>query len=144
MTKSRPNLLVSIVTRVVVCGVVLGVGILVSIVLTATGPTAARVEGGASAAKIRVLRVPSIPVARRWTGYGTIRSLDAATIPSEVVSTVESIPGDIEAGVEVEAGRLIARLRPFDFLERLSVIDEQLSEVDAEIDRLDAESEILV
>lgn len=144
MTQPRPNLLVSIVTRVVVCGVVLGVGILVAIVLTATGPTAARVEGGVAAAKIRVLRAPSIPVARRWTGYGTIRSLDAATIPSEVVSTVESIPGDIEAGVAVEAGRLIAKLRPFDFLEQLSVIDEQLAEVDAEIDRLKTESEILV
>ena len=144
MTQPRPNLLVSIVTRVVVCGVVLGVGILVAVVLTATGPTAARVEGGVAAAKIRVLRAPSIPVARRWTGYGTIRSLDAATIPSEVVSTVESIPGDIEAGVAVEAGRLIAELRPFDFLEQLAVIDEQRSEVDAEIDRLKTESEILV
>ncbi len=144
MTQLRRNLAVSIVTRVVVCGVVLGIGILVSAVLTATGPTAARVEGGVAAPKIRVLRAPMIPVARRWTGYGTIRSLDTATIPSEVVSTVESIPGDIEAGVAVEAGRLIAELRPFDFLEQLSVIDEQLSEVAAEIDRLRTESEILV
>ena len=64
MTQPRPNLLVSIVTRVVVCGVVLGVGILVAVVLTATGPTAARVEGGVAAAKIRVLRAPSIPVPR--------------------------------------------------------------------------------
>ncbi len=116
----------------------------VAVILTNTSPTAARVEGGEQTVKIQSMNVPLEPVAREWRGFGTIRALDSATIPAEVVSTVVSIPDEIEVGLPVSAGQVIARLRDYDYVEAAARILEQLAEVDAEVARLDTEERVLV
>ncbi|MDG2022099.1 MAG: HlyD family efflux transporter periplasmic adaptor subunit [Phycisphaerales bacterium] len=144
MTQPRRAVAVSVITRVVVCGFAIGIGVTVAVILTNTSPTAARVEGGEQTVKIQSMNVPLEPVAREWRGFGTIRALDSATIPAEVVSTVVSIPDGIEVGLPVSAGQVVARLRDYDYVEAAARILEQLAEVDAEVARLDTEERVLV
>ncbi len=140
----RRDVAVSVITRFIVCGVLIGSGVMVAIVLTNSSPSAARVEGSEQAVKVRSMRVPQEPIAREWNGFGTIRALDSATIPAEVVSTVVSIPEGIEVGLPVVAGQVIAQLRAFDYIEAASRVMEQLAEVEAEVARLDTEERVLI
>ena len=144
MTQFRRDVTVSVITRVVVCGFVIGIGVMVAVVLTNSSPTAARVEGGEQAVKVLSMEVPLEAVAREWIGFGTVRALNSATVPAEVVSTVVSIPGGIEVGLPVSKGQVIAQLREYDYVEAASRIIEQLAEVEAEVARLDTEERVLV
>ena len=144
MTQFRRDVAVSVITRVLVCGVVIATGVVVAVVLTNSSPTAARVEVGEQTVKVRAIKVPLEPVVRQWSGFGTVRALNSATVPAEVVSTVVSIPDGIEVGLPVSVGQVIAQLRDYDYVEAASRITEQLAEVEAEVARLDTQERVLV
>jgi RND family efflux transporter MFP subunit len=131
---------VAVVFRVLVSLAVLAVGLGVAIALTMTAPAPGTVDVGDSALRVVGIELQPEPVAREWLGYGTVEAMDMAMVPSRVATTVLEVPRSVRAGVEVEAGTVLARLDASDYLRQAEVSETQLGELQAELDRIDTEA----
>ena len=142
MSSPRRNLVVLITTRVVVCTVIIGLGLLVADILIRTRPMPAISETGTEGPRVSVLELHPEVMAERWTGYGTVLAVDSADVPARVQAIVDTIPPEIRDGSPVEAGEILVVLDATDYQEQLTMSRERLTQVDARIDRLDIEEKL--
>jgi len=141
---SRRLPIVAVAFRAVVSVVVLGIGIGIAMLLTATAPAPGTVDVGDAALPVIGIELQPEPIAREWSGYGTIEAVDMAMVPSRVATTVLEVPRSVRAGVEVAAGTVLARLDPSDYERQAEASRKQLREVQAELDRIRTEETMLV
>lgn len=131
--------LVAVVFRIVVCLVVLAVGGALATLLTVTAP----VPGTVDLSDRRLPVVAIVPgqeaLARRWTGFGTMRPSTTAMVPSRVASTVIEVPERLEVGTPVREGEMLVRLDAADYRRQAEAAVERLAQVGAELDRLGTE-----
>ncbi len=134
---------VAVAFRLVVSLILLAVGIGIAAALTMTAPAPGTVDVADSALRVVGIELQPEPVAREWTGYGTVEAVDMAMVPSRVATTVLEVPKTIRAGVPVTAGTLLARLDASDYLRQAEVSETQLGELQAELDRIETEAAAL-
>jgi len=96
-------------------------------------------QEAASLPVVQAVECASLPIARRWTGYGTTRAMDAADIAAEVAGRVVARPDRLEAGVTVEAGELLLKIDPTDYEQRVRWARQQADSVEAQISGLEVE-----
>jgi len=89
--------------------------------------------------RVQVMRPSPVTISRQWRGQGAAQAKDSADVPARVNTTVVTIPDNIEAGVVVELGQILAQLDPTDFEREAQVARTQLDEIDASIEQLDLE-----
>lgn len=127
---------VSIVFRVVVVVVLLGLGGVIFSTLAGLRQDPEAVEDVASALSVVTVRVQPVAVPRIWQGFGTVRAMDEADVSAQVTARVIERPDAIEAGNTVQTGDVLARLEAIDFELRAEVSRHAISAIDAEIDAL--------
>ena len=127
---------VVVVTRIVVCTVVLATGIAIAVGLTLSAPVPEMLDQDGAATRVVAIEVETTPVARRWRGFGTAQALDMSLVPARVASTVAVIPADLAAGRKLDQGDLLAKLDDEDFRRQVAMNDESVSQLDSELERL--------
>ena len=142
MASPQRNIAVSIITRVVVCVVIIGLGILAADILIRTRPLPGTSEQGDIGPRVSVLELQAVALAERWTGYGTVLPVDSADVPARVLAIVDSIPANIRDGAPVDEGEVLVILDATDYKEQLTMSQERLTQVDAKIDRLEIEEKL--
>ncbi len=133
------HVILSVVTRVLVCTVLLGIGIGVYMLLVATRTTPARVDTDVLRPRVAVIQVEQVPVQRQFEGYGTAHAFRTANVPAQVRGIVEDLPEDVIAGSPVQRGQLLVQLDAADYIQELEIRQQQLADLDAQLERLDVE-----
>lgn len=142
MASPQRNIAVSIITRVVVCLAIIGLGILAADILIRTRPLPGTSEQGDIGPRVSVLELRSVPLAERWTGYGTVLPVDSADVPARVLAIVDTVPPNIRDGAPVAKGEVLVILDATDYKEQLTMSQQRLTQVDAKIDRLEIEEKL--
>jgi multidrug resistance efflux pump len=122
---------------------VLALGVMVFVLLASgrSEPEASDREGAALV--VETVRATAQPVSRPWLGYGTARAMDSANVAAEVTGRVIERADDIEPGVSVEPGRVLLRLDPHDFQQRVSSAEELVAQLEADLAGLGREEQRL-
>lgn len=107
--------------------------------LASTREHAKQRETGVDLPIVRAVECVARPVARRWTGYGTARALDASNVAAEIAGRVVERPGGLEAGVAVAAGDLLLGLDPIDYEQRVRSATKQGESIEADLTALEIE-----
>lgn len=129
----------SIVTRIVVSLVVVGVGFGVFQALFLTRPKPPELRTDLTLPRVRVMRTALVTVQRQWTGFGTADAMLRADVPAEVSGVVAAIEPGVLEGKPVEAGQPLIRLDDADYRQRLASVAQRLNELNAELEALDIE-----
>lgn len=137
--RSTAGLVASVITRVLVSGVVLAIGVGISMLLFATRPELVPEPPGDDSLSLPAFLPQVVGVQRQWTGFGTADAMDRADVPARVASTVVELPATSVAGAPVRRGELIVRLDDSDFRRQLEVAENTIAELDAQIARLEIE-----
>ena len=127
---------VVVITRIATCTLVLAAGIGVAVGLTLSAPMPEMLDRDGAAIGVVAVEVETVPVARRWQGFGTARALDMSLVPARVASTIAEIPLDLAAGRTVTEGELLARIDDEDFRRQVAMNDESVAQLDSELERL--------
>jgi RND family efflux transporter MFP subunit len=141
MPQQRRSLVVSIITRVVVCVALLAAGFGIVAVLYGTRPQPPAQRPDSLLPRLLVFESFLAEVRREWVGYASARAVESVDVPAQVAAIVSHIPADVDDGRPVRAGQVLAELDPADFEERLAVIVNQLNALDADLEALDIEEE---
>lgn len=141
-TSPKRHILISSVFRGIVCISVLVGGFFIADLLVRTRPIPATSDDARQPRKVSVIQVQPESMADRWTGYGTIRAIDAADVPVRVTAIIDEVPDRIRDGASVEAGEILARLDAHDYLAQVAMSKERLVQLDAALERLDVEKTI--
>lgn len=144
MASSKRHIIVSVVTRIVVCGLIIAVGVGVAGELVRTRPTPATVEGDAGRPRITVLKIANEPLAERCTGYGTIAAMKQVDVPARVAAIVVELAEGIRVGAAVQKDQLLVQLDPSDYAERRTMARAAVAIDDAAADRLDVEERLAI
>lgn len=107
--------------------------------LQATKPVPAQTELAPDVPRVPVMVTTLEPVARVWQGYGTVRAMDAANVPSQVSARVLRRPEAIEDGARVGEGDVLLELDPEDFQRRADAIEERIEGIGARLESLESE-----
>ena len=140
MTQKR-NIMMSVIFRVVVSGALLLVAALIFMALFVTAPRPASSDPNKHTPRVQVMQAHPVPVRRQWEGFGTAVAMDAADVPSRVISTVSERPADIRAGRYVAQGDLLVRLDESDFLRQVEISTQMIGDIDAQLTRLAVEEQ---
>lgn len=138
---SRSGKRVSVVSRIVVSLVILGISVGIFRTLVALKPPAPKAERPPAALNVRVITAQPVSTARVWVGYGTALAKEAADVAAEVAATVVSRPADAEVGRWIDTGETIATLDAREYADRAARSRELAAALEAEIDALDIELE---
>lgn len=136
---SKRNVILSVLTRVVVTVVLLGIGVALFALLVTTRVPPASTEEDVLRPHVAVIQVQTVPVRRQFEGFGTAEAFRTVNVPAQVRGVVENLPEDIVAGNFVERGQLLVQLDASDYVHEVDIRTEQLAEIDAQIRRLDVE-----
>ncbi|MFI4883582.1 MAG: efflux RND transporter periplasmic adaptor subunit [Phycisphaerales bacterium JB064] len=145
-----PNTLLSrlrrslpLLTRIA-AGLVLLIGALVVLeVLKATKAEPTKSLDVGQAPLVRTVEVQRVVTARPWTGYGTVRAMNAAQVGVQVAGRIIERPDSVEAGLPVASGDLLIRIDPSDFNRRVAALEGSVAALNAEIDQLEVEASSL-
>ncbi|MEC9372822.1 MAG: efflux RND transporter periplasmic adaptor subunit, partial [Planctomycetota bacterium] len=132
-----------VVVRVIIGVVALAAAIAILAVLISTKPRPPRIAEEERTLSVRTVEAQMLPVERVWTGYGSARALNAATISAEIAAVVEERPQSIDAGAVVSRGDLIVRLDDDEFQQRLARSRESIESLRAALRSLDVEEQSL-
>ncbi len=135
MSQSR-NIVLSVITRVVVCVALLAVAVMVAGRLIETRPDAALAIHEKLVPRVVVMRAQTVAVTRQWEGFGTAGAMFQADIPARVTATVTEIPPGVDSGMQVSAGDVIARLDDDDFQRQVEISTQVIADLDAQLHRL--------
>ena len=140
---SRLRRALPIISRMLV-GIVLIVGALgLFQILKATKAEPALTAEAGLAPLVRTVEVRRVELARPWTGYGTVRAMDAASVGVQVTGRVIERPADVESGLAVQRGDVLLRIDPTDFRRQVDSLTALVSALRAELDQLDVEASSL-
>jgi RND family efflux transporter MFP subunit len=138
MDRSR-NLFIVILSRSVVCLVLLAIGVGGYMVIAGTRPAPATSDPTTELRRVLVMNAAPQSVARIWEGFGTVSAMDEAEVPARVTSTAEFVAPGLEPGVAVEEGEVLVRLDPSDFQRQVEVSDFTIANLMAQRDQLEVE-----
>ncbi len=130
---------ISIALRLLVGLALISVALLIFTTLVRTRPAPAPSDRADEADPIQVIPASYADVRRSWQGYGTAAPIDTSDVPAEVAAMVVDTPRDLDAGVRVETGDVLARLDASDFIRRRNTIEPKIAEMDARLKQLDVE-----
>lgn len=139
MTSSKRHVVVSVVTRFIVCGLILAVGVGVAGELIRTRPTPAIVDEASAPPRIAVMEVANAMLGERFAGYGTLKAVKQVDIPTRVSGVVLEIPKAVQVGASLQEGELLVQLDPTDYAQRVEMGRAALAIDDAASARLDVE-----
>ncbi len=80
-----------------------------------------------------------VPVARQWSGRGTVRALDAADVSARVAAVVVGPVPALRPGATVTVGQVLVQLGEEEFVQRAEVARQRIREIDASLAQLDVE-----
>ena len=106
-----------------------------------TRPMASMEDQDTSAPRITVVDSQPITVKRRWVGYGTAMSMDAADVAARVTATVVDHPRKIEPGGEVVEGELLIGLDPVDYEHQISIARTVIEDLQSQAMQLEVQQE---
>lgn len=120
----------------------IGAGVLMALVLTK--PDDPEPEVISEVVLVQAFEARPIGIEREWSGYGTARAMDAATVAAEVAAVVRERPTATEPGLRVRAGEVLLRLETTDFDKRAEATRSRIEAVGAQLEQLGVERERLV
>jgi len=126
MPKKRFGLIMWL-SRAAAMAVILVIAVLIFTFLVRAREEPATTDADVERQRVYVITTTPQPVARTWEGFGTVRAMDTADVPTRVTSTVIALPPDLEPGVRVVEGQLIARLDASDFERQVEVAEFNLA-----------------
>jgi len=135
----KRNIVLSVITRAMVCIVLLAIGIGIYVSLVRTKPVPARSGRGDAAPQVIVMSAEAVEVRRQWEGYGTAEAMDSADVPARVTATVIEIPDEVLPGAPVEANQLLVKLDDSDFVRQVEISTQTIEDIDAQLARLGIE-----
>lgn len=144
MASTKRHVVVSVLTRFIVCGLILAAGVVVAGELIRTRQNPATTASDEGRPRIIVLRIANEAIAERFTGYGTLEAMEQVDVPARVAAVVVGLPDDIRVGVAVQKGQLLVQLDPSDFAERLTMARAAVAIDQAAADRLDVEERLAI
>jgi RND family efflux transporter MFP subunit len=133
------NIALSIVFRVVVCTLAIGLALAVVAWLITSAPNAEPAEHRDTVARLLVIRAQPTAVQRQWEGFGTAQAVHASDVPSRVTATVIDRPDDIRPGRAVRTGEVLVKLDDSDFLKQQEITSQTIEDLNAQIRRLEVE-----
>jgi len=133
--------IVSILFRIGIIVVVLGIAMGAVRVLMATKEVTARTDEALQPIMVRTIATELQNVDRTWDGYGTARSMNDANIVAEVAGRVIDRPSSIEPGQRINVGTVLMRLDSSDYTNALNAANQAASAIEAQINGLSVESE---
>lgn len=138
--RSNPLLItLSVVARVFVGVVIIGVAVLIFQLLRASKIEPEPVDQGEVSIRVRAIEAPELVVPREIEGFGTARAMDAVVISAQVGARAVERPEGIEAGAPVDRDELIVRLEATDFESRVESARQRIAAVRAQLAALSAE-----
>ncbi len=88
---------------------------------------------------VRAVECTRKPIARRWTGYGTARAMNASNVAVEVAGRVVRRPARIEEGAAVEKGETLVVIDPTDYEQRVRSAGQRVAGFEADLSRLEVQ-----
>lgn len=134
--KFKRNKVVMISTRAVVAIVIVTIASVIYKQLEATRPTAAISEESNTAPPVTVMVAQTVPLRQQWEGFGTVRAMDSADVPSRLTATIAEIPDHILAGAFVGRDELLARLDSSDYEQQVEIGWQTIAGIDAQLEQL--------
>lgn len=110
-------------------------------VLQENRPRPAQIADAASARLVSVVEAQSLPIARRFSGFGTTRAIRETTLAAEISARVTSRPEVIRAGQPVAQGDVIVRLNPEVFRQRVASAEGAMGALEADLKAVDVDLE---
>ncbi|MFC1820780.1 efflux RND transporter periplasmic adaptor subunit [Thermodesulfobacteriota bacterium] len=104
-----------IITRIVICAIVILIGVLGMSRLAKLKKSPAEVRYEEPSLRVEVLRAKTEDVPVFITGYGEVRALDVVSIAPEISGKVINIHPRLEAGEIVAKGDILFRVDPRDY-----------------------------
>ena len=141
--RSRILSIVSIVVRVVIVLVIVGVGFSLFTALKAMKVEPERIHTEAKGVPVRAITTSTVAVPRVWEGYGTARAMNSATVSAQVLARVVNRPEEIEAGMYVEQGSLIVRLDTADTISNVQAAESSVASYAAQLESVEAQDKRL-
>jgi multidrug resistance efflux pump len=142
-TPVRFGRLISGLTQVIVSVSVLLIACMVFYYLFATRPRIQITNPERPLMQVQAIKAVELPLARQWRGFGTARAMDWANVSSEVPGVVADVPSDIEPGMAVKRGQVIARLDGSEYRAVYETLLGELAEAKSNIQRLEVEEGLL-
>jgi RND family efflux transporter MFP subunit len=138
-SKAPPALLkpFSIALRVAVGLLVLFAGFGIARQLIKTKPALPPKDNPSTALMVGTIPATRGDVPREWSGYGSVRTMNAVDLTAQVTGRVTERPAAIEPGLPIKAGGLIVQLEQTDYLARSRAADQLVAQALAELDALD-------
>ena len=124
----KRNIVLSIITRIVVCLVLFAVAFGIFGLLVKTAPVPGVSDDARPAQVVQVMPAQMVEVKRQWSGFGTARAMDAADVPARVSATVMQ-PREIEPGMMVQRGELLVKLDETDFQFEVDISTEAIADI---------------
>lgn len=98
-----------------------------------------RTEAARRGLPVKTIRAEARPVARVWEGYGSARSMNAATVSAQISGRVVERPAEAEAGVPIARGAVILRLETVDAIARVNTSESSVASFQAQLSSLDVQ-----
>jgi len=133
---SARNIVVSVITRLVVCVALLGIGASVFAFLLSTRPEPQRRAVVDEARRVVVMQAEPVDVRRQFEGYGTATAMNASDVPARVSATVIERTDEIRPGNLVRQGQVLVRLDPSDFERQVDIAANTITDLTAQLERL--------
>jgi multidrug efflux pump subunit AcrA (membrane-fusion protein) len=133
---------VSLFTRIVVCVLVLGAGILSMALMVYLKEEPAEAVNVERAIPVETVQVApeSIPVV--VTGLGEVRALNTVPVSTEIPGLIVEIHPKLEVGEKIEAGALLFRLDASDYTSARDRAAAQVRQFEKTVERLTRQMEI--
>jgi RND family efflux transporter MFP subunit len=132
---------VSVVSRIVVSVVILGVSLGIFRTLVALKPPAPRQDRPPAAMTVRVITATPVRTPRAWRGYGTAVAKAAADVAAEVAGTVVTRAPTVEVGGWIDAGEALVTIDAREYADRARRSAEIAASLEADLAGLDVELE---
>ncbi len=104
-----------IVSRVVLCALVLGIGLFGMLALAAMKKPPAETASGERPIRVEVLRVAPTDTRVTIRGYGDASALDVVTLSAEVSGRITAVHPNLESGHVVPTGAVLLRIDDRDY-----------------------------
>lgn len=88
---------------------------------------------------VRAVECVSRPVAKRWSGFGTARAMNASDVAAEVAGGVVERPEEVEEGAAVAVGDTLVVIDPADYEQRVRAARERVAGFEADLSRLEVQ-----
>ena len=124
------------VIKLVLCGVALGLGMMITRVLIAQRqpPPQAQVEERSVRVQVQQARFESTQVT--ITGYGEVRARDIYNVSTGISGEVVEIHPRLEAGEIIRAGEVLFRIDPIDYQSRFDETTATVVQLENSVERL--------